>query len=124
MIIPDANVLIYAYDESSPEHPRAKDWWESCLNGEEPVGLPWVVILAFTRLMTHPTLNENPMTVTQVRTAVDSWLSCDHVRVLASADSTVTPFFNLLESCRRGGNLSTEAFLPATCRAEVSCPGR
>lgn len=28
MILPDANLLLYAYDEASPFHERAKTWWE------------------------------------------------------------------------------------------------
>jgi predicted nucleic acid-binding protein len=28
MIVPDANMLIYAYDATSPRHKRARSWWE------------------------------------------------------------------------------------------------
>ena len=71
MIIPDANVLIYAHDEASPWHDKARAWWEGALSGVEPVGLPWVVVLAVTRLLTHPNLCENPLSPAQVRRIVE-----------------------------------------------------
>ena len=54
MIIPDANLLIYAHDESCPQHRKALDWWQRILAGSETVGIPWIVLLAFTRLLTSP----------------------------------------------------------------------
>jgi len=42
MIIPDINLLLYAYDAASPFHAKAVAWWQACLSGEEPVGLPQV----------------------------------------------------------------------------------
>lgn len=31
MIIPDVNVLLYAYDSTSPFHVEAAAWWQGCL---------------------------------------------------------------------------------------------
>ena len=58
MIVPDANLLIYAYSSTSPSHRAARRWWEDALSGHEPVGIPWIVVLAFVRLISHPTLLE------------------------------------------------------------------
>jgi predicted nucleic acid-binding protein len=33
MILPDANLLLYAYDQSSPFHARAKAWCERIMSG-------------------------------------------------------------------------------------------
>ena len=113
MIIPDANLLVYAYDKTAPNHRRARKWWEDVLSESEAIGIPWVVILAFVRLMTHPTLSENPMTVNQSREAVDSWLDLDHVRLLSPEMTTLDRFFELLEQADTGGNLSTDAMIAA-----------
>jgi len=111
VIIPDANLLIYAYDSQSPWHAKARLWWESALNGEEPIGIPWVVLLAFTRLITHPTICTHPLSIPEVRERVDVWFSCSHVRCLPSLESNIAPFFNCLEAAGRGGNLSTDALI-------------
>ena len=39
MIVPDANLLLYTVDSTSPFHDVAREWWTSCLNGAVPVGL-------------------------------------------------------------------------------------
>lgn len=121
MIIPDANLLIYAYDATSPFHARARAWWEGVLSGVEPVGIPWIVVLAFVRLMTHPTLSENPMTVAQSREAVTTWLAIGHVRVLATTPATLDLFFELLASAGTGGNLSTDAMIAALATEYGGC---
>ncbi len=114
MIVPDANLLIYAYDDTSPMHIKARQWWERVLSGTEPVGIPWVVILAFVRLMTHPTLSANPMTVSDAGKRVEDWFKCPHVRMLAPTLNTLKRFLALLESVGMVGNLSTDALIAAT----------
>ncbi len=43
MIVPDMNLLLYAYNDGAPYHEAAKRWWEGLLNGADRVGVPWVV---------------------------------------------------------------------------------
>lgn len=111
MIIPDANLLIYAHDEASPWHARARTWWEKTLSGSEPVGLPWVVVLAVTRLLTHPGICVNPLSPAQVRSIVKSWMHFPHVRLIPLSENALDRFFNLLEEAGTGGNLSTDALI-------------
>lgn len=111
MIIPDANVLIYAHDEASPWHERARAWWEGTLSGSEPVGLAWVVVLAVTRLLTHPSICENPLSPAQVRAIVGDWMSYPHVRLIHLSENALDRFFDLLEEAGTGGNLSTDALI-------------
>ena len=54
MIVPDINLLVYAYNDGSTHHVAARRWWESLVNGTERVGVPWIVLTGFVRLMTHP----------------------------------------------------------------------
>ena len=46
-MVPDANLLLYAIDSTSPF--QARQWWTSCLNGAVPVGLCHPVVFAFVR---------------------------------------------------------------------------
>lgn len=116
MIVPDANVLIIAYDTTSPRHAKAKSWWEGALSGSEPIGIPWVVVLAFTRILTHPSVCEEPMTVKQVRKRIGQWFNQPHVRLLAPAAETIALFFELLEAAEIGGSLSTAGLIAAHAR--------
>ena len=62
VIVPDLNLLVYAYNDAAPHHDSARRWWEGLLNGEERVGVPWVVSTGFVRLMTHPRVIARPAT--------------------------------------------------------------
>lgn len=33
MIVPDLNLLLYAYNADAPEHHAARRWWEDLVNG-------------------------------------------------------------------------------------------
>jgi predicted nucleic acid-binding protein len=97
MIIPDANLLIYAHDESCPQHRKALEWWQRTLGGSETVGIPWIVLLAFTRLLTSPQICLNPLTVGQVREIVESWLTGPNVRMIQVSPRAVGGLFDLLQ---------------------------
>ena len=53
MKVVDINLLIYAINTDAPHHPQAKKWLETSLSGDEPVGLAWIVILGFLRIITN-----------------------------------------------------------------------
>jgi len=111
MIVPDTNLLIYAYDETAREHTKSRLWWEGLLSGTAPVGVPWIVLLAFTRLMTHPQICRNPLSIEEVRKLVDQWFEPAHVFLLNPGARARPVFFDLLDSAGSGGNLSTDALI-------------
>ncbi len=72
MIVPDANLLIYAYHEEDPSHLAALRWWDSLIAGSESVGIPWVVSTAFVRVITNPSALTQPLTPSQAVTSCAS----------------------------------------------------
>ncbi|HMD95812.1 MAG TPA: hypothetical protein VKM93_00570 [Terriglobia bacterium] len=66
----DANILLYAYDPSSPHHQAAHDWLENAFAEPEPVGLAWMVILAFLRIGTSSRVLEHPFSITEAAAVV------------------------------------------------------
>jgi len=42
MILLDANLLIYAYDRSSPFHHATREWIERTIESEPVIGMPWI----------------------------------------------------------------------------------
>ena len=113
MIIPDLNLLIYAYDSSSPWHEAAKRWWTNSLSGTQSVGISWVVALGFIRLWTSPRIFRNPMTVDQAATHVESWLQRPMVRPVNPGPRHAELAFSFLRAEGKGGNLTTDAHLAA-----------
>src|SRR5450759_4761463 len=74
MILVDANLLIYAVNADAPLNRKAKSWLESALSGQETVGFPLNVLLAFLRLTTRPGLFRHPLPVDTAFDLVASWL--------------------------------------------------
>ena len=109
MIIPDINLLVYAYNDQAPQHAAAKAWWEDLLNGKTPVGLSWLAISGFIRLMTHPRVLAHPLAVAEVTTIVRSWLGQAPVRMLQPGSKFQEIFLRQLEQLGTAGNLTTDA---------------
>jgi len=73
MILPDVNLLLYAHNEIGPFHERARVWWEDLLHREQPIGIPWVVALAFIRLTTSPSMFGAPLAPQDAVARVRYW---------------------------------------------------
>ena len=71
----DANLLIYAHDDSSVHHEKARNWLESKLNAPRRIGIPWPSIIAFLRLTTNPRVSANPSTPMEAWQHVESWFT-------------------------------------------------
>lgn len=113
MIIPDLNLLIYAYNADAPRHHAARAWWEGLMNGRVTVGIPWAISCGFVRLMTHPRLLETPMKPQIAIEHVASWFECSQVRVLNPSRRHLIVLGELLQSAGIGGNLVTDGHLAA-----------
>jgi toxin-antitoxin system PIN domain toxin len=113
VIVPDANLLLLAYDSSSRFHEPAAAWWERCLSDAEPVGLCSVVLFAFIRIGTSRTVFEDPMSIDEAVTHVRSWLDRPVTDFLETQEADVLRALQWLESAGSGGNLTTDAQIAA-----------
>jgi uncharacterized protein len=113
MIIPDINLLLYAYDSDSAFHAKAAAWWQDCLSGPETVGIPAVVLFGFIRIGSHPRVFRNPMTPAQLSEIVRSWLAQPMVQILESGSDHLDRVLRLLEAIGTAGNLVTDAQIAA-----------
>ncbi|MBI3370793.1 MAG: PIN domain-containing protein [Betaproteobacteria bacterium] len=113
MIVPDVNLLLYAYDSDSPFHARASAWWRKCLSGTEPVGLAPVVAFGFARIATHSRVFRNPLTPAEVAGHIRSWLAQSVVQILEPRGDRVEAVLKFLEALGTAGNLVSDAQLAA-----------
>ncbi len=77
----DANLLVYSYVESMPQHAKAKSWLDQVLNGVPRVGIPWHSSLTFVRLVSNPRIFERPAAIPEAWKQVEVWLACECVWV-------------------------------------------
>jgi toxin-antitoxin system PIN domain toxin len=74
MILLDPNLLIYAVNADAPLNSKAKSWLQSVLSGQETVGFPWNVLIAFLRLTTRPGLFRHSLPMDTAFGLLASWL--------------------------------------------------
>jgi uncharacterized protein len=113
MIIPDINLLLYAYDAASPFHAKARGWWQECLSGSEVVGLPPVVVFGFIRISTNVRVFTDPITPAEAARHVRAWMAQPVAQVLAAPPDLIEPVLQVLEKLGTAGNLVTDAQIAA-----------
>ena len=87
MILPDLNLLIYAYNLGAPGHAVAKAWWEDLMTRREHVGLPVAVATGFVRLMTNPKVIQPAMPLADAIAEVKRWFAAPNVTLLSPGPS-------------------------------------
>lgn len=113
MNLVDANVLIYAVNESDPRHEQASRWLDDSLNEGETVAFCWVVLLAFLRLTTKVGLFPQPLSVSQAWAIVHQWLAHPNSVVLDPGPRHAQLLAGLLLEVGAGGNLVNDAHVAA-----------
>ena len=79
----DANLLLYALNQSAPEHVRASRFLDRLVDREEPLCMPWTVVLAFLRLATNPRILPHPLSPTAAREWLDEIINLPQTRLLS-----------------------------------------
>ena len=113
MILLDANVLIYAIDSDAAHHKAARRWLEATLSGSAPVGMAWVVVLAFLRITTHPKVMRTPLTPEAAMSYLDEWLALPCVGCVVPGERHWAIMKNLIAAAGTAGNLTTDVHLAA-----------
>ena len=113
MKLSDVNLLLYAYDASSPQHEQARPWLEERLSAAEAFGFAWVTLLAFVRLVTNPRVFVSPLRVDESLDIVEAWLAAPCATVLHPGPRHAVLLRQLLEPLGTAGNLTADAHLAA-----------
>ncbi|HEY3940597.1 MAG TPA: type II toxin-antitoxin system VapC family toxin [Bryobacteraceae bacterium] len=120
MIVPDANLLLYAYDAASLQHATARKWLERVFSGGEVVGLPWQSVTAFLRIVTNQKLPGKRFTSEEAAGVVDQWLDQPNVRLLTPGEHHWTLLRRMMVDGQARGPLITDAQLAALT---IECGG-
>jgi uncharacterized protein len=113
VILIDVNLLIYATDGASSQNAAAVEWLDRKLNESAPVGLPWITLLGFLRLITNQRVLPHPLSMSAALQQVSAWLSCDAVWIPQPGDRHAQVLAELLTLPGMQGNLVTDAHLAA-----------
>lgn len=112
----DANVLLYASDETNPWHRPAKDFLADCLAKSELLCLAWPTIMAYLRIATHPSIFEKPLTPAEAEQNIQALLDLPHVRALAEEEGFWETYRTVTAELPVRGNLVPDAHVAALLR--------
>jgi len=113
MIVPDVNLLVYAYNTDAPHHTAAREWWSGLMSGSRDVGLPWAVTLGFLRLMTNCRVMQRPLTAAEALAHVRSWMERKQAQILLPGPRHLDIFESFAAQQLLSSALTTDAHLAA-----------
>jgi toxin-antitoxin system PIN domain toxin len=113
MKIVDLNILLYAVNRDAEQHAAARKWVDDLFGGDEPVGLPWILLLGFLRIATNARVFPKPLKPSDALAVVDAWLDQPAVVALAPGQDHWTILRQLLAVGGIGANGTSDAHLAA-----------
>ena len=102
MILIDANLLVYAYRTSSPEHEPSLRWLDEQFASGQQLALPWESLNAFARLVSNPRVFSVPATLGQAWSQVEAWLGMPNVWIPVETPQHAA----IMADLYRAGNLA------------------
>lgn len=127
MIVPDVNVLVYAFRGDAPEHGAYAAWLNAAIT-REPIGISEPVLSGFVRIVTHPRITTLPAPVGVALGFARSLLDAPHTQWIGAGAAAWREFERLAaDDPGIRGNLVPDAYLAALClanRAELATRDR
>jgi len=109
----DANVLLYASDEASTLHARAREFVAQMARGPEIAYLFWPTIVAYVRVATHPAVFARPLSASEALANIDQLLARPHVQSPGEGDRFWARFREVAQDAAPIGNLVADAHIVA-----------
>lgn len=113
MILPDVNVLIYAFRSDSENHKQYKGWLESIVNGPAAYGVAPQVLASVVRICTHPRIFSRPSSRSDVFDFCRVLLEHPNATVTEPRTRHWTIFEGLCDKAKATGNLAQDAWFAA-----------
>lgn len=113
MILPDLNLLLYAYNAHVPQHQRARVWWEESMNNDELIALPHEILFGFVRIATHPRFGPAAVSLEQARGVVELWTDLPQARLIAPTPGHFSRVMDLMSRAMARGPVVSDAILAA-----------
>jgi len=120
MILPDVNVLVYAFRPDSEHHTLCRDWLDSVVNGEEAYGMAPQVLGSFLRVVTNRRVFTRPSRLETALSFSASLLEQPHCQIVQPGARHWTIFADLCRRARATGNLIADAWFAALA-IEAGC---
>ena len=117
MILPDVNVLVYAFRREAEQHQRYAAWLARMVAGEEELALHDTVLAGVARLVTNPRIFADPAPMAVTLDFLARIRAARRARWLPASDAAWSEFERLAQIDRGlRGSLVPDALLAALAR--------
>lgn len=107
MILPDVNVLIYAFRTDNAHHAICKPWLDRIVSGDVLFGVSPLVLSAVARIVTNSRVFKDPSPIEEVFAFFDDVLSQTHCQIVKPGERHWSIFTRLcLETGTRGPRIT------------------
>ena len=113
MILPDVNVLIYAFRSDAKEHEAYRAWLEDVVNGPSAYAIAPQVLAGVVRICTHPRILKQPSTLDDVLEFCDVLSEQPNASLVSPGERHWSIFESLCRQSRASGNLVQDAWFAA-----------
>lgn len=120
MILPDVNVLIYAFRVDSADHSKYRSWLSDVVNGVGAYGVAPQVLASVIRICTHPRIYKQPSSLDDVLAFCNAILEAPNATVISPQDRHWSIYQSLCTRSKATGNLVPDAWLAALA-IEAGC---
>lgn len=110
MILPDVNVLVYAFREDTPEHARYRDWLRARIGAPEAFGLSELVLSGALRVTTHPRVLDPPTPLERALEFLEALRAQPNAVLLQPGPRHWDIFTKLCTAAGAKGNLVADAY--------------
>jgi len=118
VILPDVNVLVYAFRQESVQHTAYADWLTRLVAGEDELALNDQVLGGFLRIVTSRRIYADPAPTATALAFVDALRAARRARWLPAGDAAWERLGSLVATDRQiAGNLVPDAVLAAVALA-------
>jgi toxin-antitoxin system PIN domain toxin len=113
MILPDVNVLIYAFRKDVPEHPICRRWLDGVVLGEAQFGISPLALSAVFRITTNPRTYKVPSSIEDAIGFGEDLLDLPHCQIVVPGDRHWDIFKRLCIETNTRGPRVTDAWYAA-----------
>jgi toxin-antitoxin system PIN domain toxin len=113
VILPDVNILIYAFRSDAERHRDYKQWLEDAINQPSAFGISPQVLASFMRICTHARIFAHPSSLEDSFSFCSALLKHPNATVLVPGEKHWSLFEMLCHNSKATGNLLQDAWFAA-----------
>lgn len=118
MIVPDVNVLVYAYRREMADHDDYAAWLNGVVAGSDDIGLVEPVLTGFVRIVTHPRIFAEPAPTSEALVFIERLRAGRRARALPATGAVWATLGELVDGDRNvRGNRVPDAWIASMALA-------